>query len=150
VDTTIQIQEQKDTSTKNKQVMKKILAILTFTVSTASAQTMYTMQSPPIYDEDGNMYQMRDVMDHLPTHEDSVAFEKAVKKYCIEIDKARKSRLGIKQYEAVIGEVRIDKDGNTVVKPTTKFKSEWYRYYGNVKVGDTIIISREDAIEPKF
>jgi hypothetical protein len=132
--------------------MKKILstAIVTLALINAKAQTMYKMESPAIFDEDGNMYQMRDVLDHKPTHEDSVAFDKAVKEYIKQIDKARKLRLGIKQYEAVVGEVRIDKDGNTVVKPTAKFKSEWYRYYGNVKVGDTIVITREDAIEPKF
>ena len=132
--------------------MKKIVttAAVVLALMSAKAQTMYKMESPAIFDEDGNMYQMRDVLDHKPTHEDSVAFDKAVKKYCIEIDKARKLRLGIKQYEAIVGEVRIDKNGNTVVKPTTKFKSEWYIHYGDVKVGDTIMITKEDAIEPKF
>ena len=132
--------------------MKKILstAIVTLALINAKSQTMYQMESPLIYDEDGNQYQMRDVLDHKPTHEDSVDFDKAVKKYCIEIDKARKVRLDIKQYEAIVGEIRIDKDGNKVFKPTVKFKSEWYRYYGNVKVGDTITITKEDAIEPKF
>ena len=61
--------------------MKKVLAILAFTVSTASAQTMYKMESPMIYDEDGNQYQMRDVLDHKPTHQDSIEFDKAVKDY---------------------------------------------------------------------
>ena len=132
--------------------MKKIVttAAVVLALINAKSQTMYKMESPFIYDEDGNQYQMRDVLDHKPTHEDSVAFDKAVKKYCIEIDKARKLRLGIKQYEAIVGEVRIDKNGNTVVKPTTKFKSEWYIHYGDVKVGDTIMITKEDAIEPKF
>jgi hypothetical protein len=132
--------------------MKKILttAIVTLALINAKSQTIYKMESPAIFDEDGQMYQMRQVLDHLPTHEDSIDFDKAVKKYCIEIDKARKVRLDIKQYEAVVSEVRIDKNGNTVVKPTVKFKSEWYIHYGDVKVGDTITITKEDAIEPKF
>lgn len=132
--------------------MKKIVttAAITLILMSAKAQTMYKMESPMIYDEDGNVYQMRDVLDHLPTHQDSIDFDKAVKDYCKQINKNRNLRLGIKQYEAIVGEIRIDKDGNKVFKPTVKFKSEWYRYYGNVKVGDTITITKEDAIEPKF
>jgi len=62
--------------------MKKILttAIVTLALINAKSQTMYQMESPLIYDEDGNQYQMRDVLDHKPTHEDSVDFDKAVKK----------------------------------------------------------------------
>ena len=131
--------------------MKKALVILAFVTSTASAQTMYKMQSPPIYDSLGNMYQMREVFNHLPTHDDSVEFDKAVKSYCIQIDRALKHRKGVKQYQAIVSEVRVSKNGHIAIKPTTKFKSPWYRYNDpNVKVGDTIWISREDAIEPKF
>ena len=132
--------------------MKKIIttAVVMLAIINANAQTMYKMESPMIYDEDGNVYQMRDVLDHKPTHEDSVTFDKAVKDYYKQINKNRNLRLGVKSYEAIVGEIKIDKDGNKVFKPTTKFKSEWYRYYGNVKVGDTITITKEDAIEPKF
>ena len=130
---------------------KKLLLVLAIGVSSASAQTMYKMESPAIYDEDGQMYQMRQVIDHLPTHDDSVDFEKAVKSYCLQIDRARKLRAGVKQYQAVVAEVRINKKGHVAVRPVTKFRSPWYRYYDtNVKVGDTIWISREDSIEPKF
>jgi hypothetical protein len=131
--------------------MKKTLAILAFVTSTASAQTMYKMESPPIYDEDGNQYQMRDILDHYPTKQDSIEFNKAVKSYCLQIDRARKLRMGVKQYQAIVSEVRISRNGHVAIKPTTRFKSPWYRYYDpNVKVGDTIWISREDTIEPKF
>lgn len=131
--------------------MKRVLAILALTVSTASAQTMYKMESIPIYDEDGNLYQMRQVIDHLPTHDDTIEFDKSVKEYLVEIYKARRLKMGIKQYEAIVSEVKTDKNNNLVVKPKGKFKSTWYKCYdGSVKVGDTILISREDAIEPKF
>lgn len=132
--------------------MKKIVTTATVVLAliSAKAQTMYKMESPMIYDEDGNQYQMRNVLDHLPTKQDSIDFDKAVKDYCKQIGKARNLRLGIKTYEAIVSEIRIDKDGNKVFKPTEKYKSEWYRYYGNIKVGDTITITKEDAIEPKF
>ena len=132
--------------------MKKIIttAAVMLAIINANAQTMYKMESPLIYDEDGNQYQMRNVLDHLPTKQDSIEFEKAVKDYCKQINKNRNLRLGIKQYEAIVSEIRIDKDGNKVFKPIEKYKSEWYRYYGNVKVGDVITITKEDAIEPKF
>jgi len=130
--------------------MKKLITILAIGISTAHSQTIYKMESPLIYDEDGNQYQMRDVLDHEPTHDDSVAFSKSVKEYLKQIDQARKLSLGIKSYEAIVSEIRIDKDGNKVFKPTVKFKSVWYRYYGNVKAGDTITITKEDAIDPKF
>lgn len=131
--------------------MKKVLAILAFVVSTASAQTMYKMESLPIYDEDGNLYQMREVLDHLPTKQDSIDFDKSVKKYCIEINLANKRRRGVKLYQAVVADVRVSKKGSIAIRPAAKFKSPWYRYYDDkVKIGDTIWISREDAIEPKF
>jgi hypothetical protein len=131
--------------------MKKVIAILMFVTSTASAQTMYKMQSVPIYDSLGNQYQMRETFDHLPTSQDTIEFNKATMSYCRQIDRALKLRAGVKQYQAVVSEVRISKNGNVAVRPTTKFKSPWYRYSDpNVKVGDTIWISREDAIEPKF
>ena len=132
--------------------MKKIVttAAITLILMSAKAQTMYKMESPLIYDEDGNQYQMRDVLDHKPTHDDSVKFDKAVKEYLKQINQARNLRLGVKQYEATVSEIRIDKDGNKVFKPTEKYKSEWYRYYGDVKVGDTITITKEDAIVPRF
>ena len=131
--------------------MKKLITILAIGVSTAHSQTMYKMQSPPIYDSLGNMYQLREVLDHYPTKQDSINFEKAVKSYCIEIDRALKHRRNVKQYRAVVAEVRIGKKGHAAIRPITKFRSPWYRYPDpNVKVGDTIWISREDAIEPKF
>ena len=131
--------------------MKKLIAILAIGVSTAHSQTMYKMQSPPIYDEDGQMYQMRQVLDHLPTPQDSADFEKAVRKYLVDINIAFRNRHNVKQYQAVVAEVRINKKGHVAIKPTSRFKSPWYRYPDpNVKVGDTIWISREDAIEPKF
>ena len=131
--------------------MKKLITILAIGVSTAHSQTMYKMQSPAIYDEDGQAYQMREVFDHLPTSQDSLDFEKAVKKYLTEINYAFRQRHNLKQYRAVVAEVKIGKNGHAAIKPTTKFKSPWYRYPNpNVKVGDTIWISRQDAIEPKF
>ena len=127
--------------------MKKLLTILVLATSTASAQTMYKMECIPIYDEDGNLYQMRQVYDHLPTKQDSIDFEKSAKKYMIEIDQAHKASKGIKTYQAVVAEVRVDKKGNVAIRPTSKFRASWYRYYDeNVKVGDTIWISKEEAI----
>lgn len=131
--------------------MKKLITILAIGISTAHSQTMYKMESPLIYDEDGNQYQMRQVLDHLPTQQDSLEFKKSVNKYLAEINVALKHKRGVKQYKAVVSEVRVFKSGHVAIKPITKFRSPWYRYPDpNVKVGDTIWISREDAIEPKF
>jgi nickel-dependent lactate racemase len=132
--------------------MKKILTLALLAISIgASSQKMYTMQSPPIYDQDGTVYQVRQVLDHLPTHNDTLEFDKSIKKYCIEINRANNQKRGVRQYQTIVAEVRISKKGHVAIKPTTRFKSPWYRYYDEtVKVGDTIWISREDAIEPRF
>ena len=131
--------------------MKKLLAILAFAVSSASAQTMYKMESVIIYDSLGNQYQMRQVLDHLPTRQDSVEFDIASKRYVSEISRVHKQNRGEKLYQAIVSEVRIGKNGRVAIRPVSKFRSPWYRYNdANVKVGDTIWISRQDAIEPKF
>jgi hypothetical protein len=132
--------------------MKKILTLTLLAISTgAFSQTMYKMESIPIYDSLGNQYQMRETFDHLPTSQDTIEFNKATISYCKQIDRALKLRAGARQYQAVVAEVKISKNSHVAIKPTSKFKSPWYRYYDvNVKVGDTIWISREDAIEPRF
>jgi len=131
--------------------MEKLLAILLLTVTTASAQTMYKMKSIAIYDSLGNQYQLQQVLDHLPTKEDSITFDNEAKKYVADILRVHKEKRGVRSYQAVVAEVRISKNGHVAIKPITKFRSPWYRYNDpNVKVGDTIWISREDAIEPKF
>jgi len=132
--------------------MKKILTLALLAISIgAFSQTMYKMQSVPIYDSLGNQYQMRETFDHLPTSQDTIEFNKATISYCKQIDRALKLRAGARQYQAVVAEVRISKKGHVAIRPVTKFRSPWYRYHDeNVKVGDIIWISREDAIEPKF
>ena len=131
--------------------MKKLLVLLTLATSSVSAQTMYKMESVIIYDSLGNQYQMRQVLDHLPTKEDSIAFNRDAKKYVAEISRVHKQKRGEKLYQAVVAEVSVSKNGHVSIRPVTKFRSSWYRYNDpNVKVGDTIWISREDAIEPKF
>jgi hypothetical protein len=131
--------------------MKKLTLLLSIISINASAQTMYKMESLPIYDEDGNVYQMRQVFDHLPTSEDSAIFKKDTKNYMVEIDRARKEKMGNKSYQAIVADVRSDKQGNIVIKPNSKFKSSWYRCWDKeVKIGDTIWISKDDAIVPKF
>ena len=81
----------------------------------------------------------------------SISFQNEAKRYIADILKAHKHRRGEKLYQAIVSEVRISKNGYVSIRPITKFRSPWYRYNDpNVKVGDTIWISREDAIEPKF
>ena len=60
--------------------MKKVITILALVTSTASAQTMYKMQSVPIYDSLGNQYQLREVFDHLPTSQDTIEFNRRLDK----------------------------------------------------------------------
>ena len=132
--------------------MKKLLTILLLATTTmVKAQQMYKMESVVIYDSVGNQYQLREVLDHLPTAEDSVRFQRDARKYVAEISRVHKEKRGVKLYQAIVAEVRVNKSGSVSIKPVTKFRSPWYRYNDpNVKVGDTIWISREDAIEPKF
>lgn len=130
--------------------MKRALSILAFFASSAKAQTMYKMESIPVYDSVGNVYQTRQVFDHLPTKEDSVRFEREARSYVAQMTREHRQGRGVVSHKAVVAEVRTH-NGRTMIKPTTKFRSPWYRYFdSNVKVGDTIWISRQDAIEPKF
>lgn len=127
--------------------MKKVLPLLLFVVSTASAQTMYKMQSPPIYDKDGTVYQLKQVFDHKPLTRDSINFLKESADYVKSIELYFKNKRGVKSYEAVVADVKVNSDGSVYVKPLNKFRSSWYKYTdANVKVGDTIWISREEAV----
>ena len=113
-------------------------------VANANCQSMYKMESLPIYDYDGNLYQLRQVFDHIPTHTDTIEFNRDMNKYIYDLDKAKNKS---KQYKAIVSQVKTYKD-QTIIKPNSKFKSDWYIYYdSNVKVGDTIFISKEDAIK---
>ena len=131
-----------------------IIAILILLVANANSQSMYKMEILPIYDEEGNLYQLRQVFDHIPTNADTIEFSKDVKNYMSELNKAKKlieKAQKSKQYKAVVSEIKKDKEGNTVIKPNNKFKSDWYKCYDvNVKIGDTIFISKEEAIIPIF
>lgn len=131
--------------------MKKILTLALVTISTgAFSQTMYKMESIPVYDSLGNVYQTRQVFDHLPTREDSIQFQREASSYVAQMTRAHKQGRREVSHRAVVAEVRIH-NGKVVIKPTSKFRSPWYRYFDpSVKVGDTIWISRQDAIEPRF
>jgi hypothetical protein len=128
--------------------MKKILVILAIGVSSASAQTMYKLESIPVYDEEGNVYQMRSVYDHLPTSADSAEFFAASRTYVYTTSKELKKEQGAKFYTIKVGQIKYDTNGNLLVKPTEKFRSEWYRCQDKkVKVGDTILITKDDAVQ---
>ena len=60
--------------------MKKILTTLSILVSlSATAQTtkqVYYLSTLPTYDENGNVYQISQQYDHVPTSDDSSYFKK--------------------------------------------------------------------------
>jgi hypothetical protein len=51
----------------------------------------------PIYDYDGNLYQLRQVFDHIPTHTDTIEFNRDMKKYIYDLDKAKNKSNADKQ-----------------------------------------------------
>lgn len=128
--------------------MKKLLVILAIGFSSASAQTMYKLECIPVYDSLGNVYITRSVYDHIPTAQDSADFYKGCNQYIKEIDNALRNKNTEKKYTVKVGEIKTDKNGNILIKPTEKYKSEWYRCYDKtIKVGDSIIITRKDDVE---
>ena len=128
--------------------MKKLLVILSIGISSASAQTMYKLQSVPIYDSLGNQYMMTSVYDHLPTSKDSADFFKESSEYVFTTKKALRKNETTKGYSVRVAEVKYDKDGNALIRPDTKFRSQWYRCDNkNIKVGDSTLITREQAIQ---
>ena len=128
--------------------MKKLLVILAVGLSSASAQTMYKLECIPVYDSVGNVYISRSVYDHIPTSQDSSEFYKACNQYIRQTDNALKNKRYEKKYTVKVAEIKIDKNGNISIKPTVRYKSEWYRCDDKtIKVGDSIIITRQDAVE---
>lgn len=128
--------------------MKKLMVILAIGISSASAQTMYKLESVPIYDSLGNQYMIRSVYDHLPTTKDSADFLKESNDYVFTTLRSLKKQEETKLYTVKVAQVRYDKNGNAQIKPTEKFRSEWYKCSDkSVKVGDSILITRKDAVE---
>ena len=128
--------------------MKKLLLILCIGISSASAQTMYKLESIPVYDSLGNVYMMRSVYDHVPTSQDSAEFFAASRTYVYTTSRELKKEQGTKFYTIKVAQIRYDSDGNALVKPTEKFRSEWYRSHNKkVKIGDTILVTRDDATQ---
>lgn len=126
--------------------MKKLLVILAIGLSSASAQTMYKLECIPVYDSLGNVYITRSVYDHIPTSQDSAEFYKDCNRYIRDID-ARLNK-DVKKYTVRVAEIKTDKNGNILIKPTEKYKSEWYKCDDKtIKVGDSVIITRKDAVQ---
>jgi len=128
--------------------MKKLLIILAIGISSASAQTMYKLESVPIYDSLGNQYMIRSVYDHLPTSKDSADFLRESNDYVFTTLNSLKKQEETKLFTIRVAQVRYDKNGNVQIKPSDKFRSEWYRCSDkSVKVGDSVLISRKDAVQ---
>lgn len=108
--------------------MKKIIATaaITFTLMNVSAQRQvkYDTLEVLMYDSLGNEYHFNP------------------------------PRLIIKKhgtYPVIVADVRINKKGRASIKPCSRRREPWYRYSdANVKIGDTIWVSNNDRIEPRF
>lgn len=126
--------------------MKKLLLILCIGIGSASAQTMYKLESIPVYDEEGNVYMMRSVYDHIPTSKDSAEFFASSRDYVYTTRRELKKEEGTKLYRIKVAQIKYNTKGDMLVKPTEKFRSEWYRCHDkSVRVGDSILITRDDA-----
>lgn len=52
-----------------------LLGALTPTLAQIESKPIYKLESISYYDENGNLYMVEKYLDHLPTHEDSIAFK---------------------------------------------------------------------------
>lgn len=130
-----------------KKTLTSIAMMIALNGATAQSRDVYTIRSIPHYDSLGNQTIYQKEYDHVPTKQDSIDFGYRIDVWSVSKPKRRRGAF----YRVIVADIRRTKHGNAIIKPCANFNTPWFRYpFSDVKIGDTVYITRNEAIEPRF
>ena len=113
----------------------------------AQSRDVYTIRSIPYYDSLGNQTIYQKEYDHVTTKQDSIDFGYRIDVWSVSKPRHRRGAF----YRVIVADLRRTKRGHVIIKPCANFNTPWFKYpFSDVKIGDTVYITRSEAMEPKF